>query len=800
MTNKKIKNLTLKEKATMLVGASSMRTYGVPEKGVEGLFLSDGPNGLRCEDPETNAANSIVGASPATCFPTGITMASTWNADLLQEVGVAMGKECVGFEVNVLLGPAVNIQRNPLCGRNFEYYSEDPVLAGTLGTSVVKGVQSQGVGACVKHFACNNNEKFRFVGDSVVDQRALHEIYLKPFEMVVKDSDPRAIMTCYNQVNGTFGSENKYLLEDMLRKSWGFDGIVMTDWGAIVHRDVALLNGCDLEMPGVCDYNIKLIYDGVKNGAIPEEVVDKSVQRLIDCKERTTTKRVPADLNAHYQLALSVALEGAVLLKNDNTLPLSKDNKYLVIGGLFDMIRYQGGGSSMINPAMVKDHKQAFADYGVNYEFVQGYLESELKPDEKLEKEALEKAKDYDTILFYGGLNDYVESEGYDGEDLKIPANQISLLDKLTKLGKKIVVVLFGGSPMELPFFDGVNAILDMQLPGEAGGEATTKLLFGEVNPSGKLSQTWPYQYSDIPFGNEFTSSLYELYKESIFVGYRYYSTVKKEVRFPFGYGLSYTTFEYSKLTIKQEKDGLFASFLVKNIGKVNGKEVAQLYVGKADSNVVRPAIELKGFAKVELNPGEEKEVSIFVKKDLLGVWVNDGFVIEDGEYQIYVGGSSNNLPLQSSIVVEGEQLQSSQYDEVYQEFLKTNNVSKENFEKIINRVIPEYIYSKKPYTLETPIGELRGFFGGIFRRYTCGLGMKQYHKAKKIKDPIERERQKKGGLFMALLMPNNSLRSLCFSSAGMLSYSQALGILELCNGHPIRCIKQMKKKYKIEE
>ena len=557
---------------------------------------------------------------------------------------------------------------------------------------------------------------------------------------------------------------------------------------------------CDLEMPGVCDYNVKLIYDGVKNGTIPEEVVDQSVQRLIDCKERTTTKRVPADLKAHYQLALQIALEGAVLLKNDNTLPLSKNNKYLVIGGLFDLIRYQGGGSSMINPAMVKDHKQAFNDYGVNYEFIQGYIQSESEVNDKLEKDALEKAKDYDTILFYGGLNDYVESEGYDGEDLTIPYNQISLLEKITQLGKKVVVVLFGGSPMELPFFDKVNAILDMQLPGEAGGEATTKLLFGDSNPCGKLSQTWPYQYSDIPFGNEFTSSLYELYKESIFVGYRYYSTVKKEVRFPFGYGLSYTSFEYSKLSVKQEKDGVFASFLVKNTGKVKGKEIAQLYFGKADSKIVRPAIELKGFSKVELNPGEEKEVSIFVKKDLLGVWINDGFVIEDGEYQIFVGDSSSDLPLQSSVVVKGEQLQSSFYDEVYQQFLKSHELNKQDFEKIIDRVIPEYIFSKKPYTFETPIGELKGFFGGIIRHSICGVGKKYYRRSLRIKDPIERERQKKGAIFAMKLIPNNSLRSLTFSSSGMFNYSLAQGVLELCNGHLIRGIKVMRKKYKIEE
>ena len=802
MPKDKLSSLTLKEKATMLSGHTNMTTLPIPEKGVESIILSDGPNGLRIENKDGDSLSNIYKAKPSTCFPVGVTVASTWNTDLINKMGKAMGEEAIHYGINVILGPAVNIQRNPLCGRNFEYLSEDPLLAGKIGAELVKGIQSNGVGACVKHFAGNNNEKYRFVGDSIIDQRALQEIYLKQFEIIVRESNPKAIMTAYNQLNGTFCSENKYLIEDVLRKTWGFDGVVMTDWGGIVHRDIALNHGCDLEMPGMTPYNTKLVYDGVNNGTISEGTLDKSVQRLLDLKQRTYIKeQVPTDFEAHYKLALDIALEGAILLKNDNDLlPLSKDKKYLVVGGLFETMRYQGGGSSLINPMIIKDHKKAFNEYGVNYDFVLGYQESETEVDTKLEDEAVNIAKDYDTIIFFGGLNDYVESEGFDRDDLIIPNNQLSLLSKLTKLGKKVVVVLFNGGPIELPFINDVDSILDMLLPGEAGGEATVKLLFGEACPSGKLSQSWPFSYEDIPFGNEFTSSPYELYKESIFVGYRYYSSVKKEVLFPFGYGLSYTSFKYRDFSVKQDKNGVFARVFVKNTGKVKGKETVQLYVHVPYSKVVRPVIELKGFAKVELEPDQEKEIEIFVPFKYLEVYVNNAFRLEEGEYIFSIGSSCSSIKFISELNIKGEQLERTSYDDIYDDFLKTSKVSNAEFEAVIHRTIPEYKRGLKPYTLETPIGEFKGFFGTIFRKYTCNMGVKMLKKAKKIEDPLLREREKKAALFIINLMENNCLRSLTFSSGDLFSYSQAIGILELCNNHPIRAIKAFKKKYEIKE
>ena len=802
MSEKIIDKLTLKEKASLLVGYSNMSTLAIDSKGVRSIEMSDGPSGLRLEQLNDDALNNISKALPATCFPVGVTLASTWNLDLAKQMGIAIGEECVNFGVNVLLAPAVNIQRNPLCGRNFEYLSEDPLLAGKIGAHIVNGAQSQGIGACVKHFACNNNEKYRFVGDSIVDVRALHEIYLKPFEIVVKESDPRAIMTAYNQTNGHFCSENKYLIEEILRKSWGFDGVVMTDWGGMVHRNTALNNGCDLEMPGMTPCNIKLLYDSVKNGALKEETLNKSIERLIDLRNRTDIKEKKAcNFDDHYKIALDIALEGAVLLKNDNNaLPLSKEEKVLVMGGLFTTMRYQGAGSSMLNPILLKNHVKAFEELGINYEYVLGYKENEVDPDVSLEKEALEKAKEYETILFYGGLNDYVESEGFDRDNMLLPNNQLSLIDKLVKLNKKVIMVLFGGSPVELPFIDNVNALLDMMLPGEAGGEATTKLLFGEVSPSGKLSQSWPYLYKDVPFGDKFTSNAYELYKESIFVGYRYYSTINKDVRFPFGYGLSYSSFEYSKLKLTQENDSIFARFSVKNTGNYIAKEISELYISKPDSNIVRPLYELKGFSKVELKPGEEKEVCIEVPLQILKVYFGGDFVLEGEEYQISIGSSVNDIHLTGTLKIDGATLRSSSYDEIYKKYIETKDVSDDDFAKVINHEIPKYEFGKKPYTMETPIGEFNTFFGRIFKHYALNIGKKKFKKAQKMPEGPDKEREKKAALFMYKLMSNNCLRSLSFSSGGILPYNMAKGILELCNGHLIRAIKEMRKKYDIKE
>ncbi|MBQ7243098.1 MAG: glycoside hydrolase family 3 protein [Bacilli bacterium] len=801
MNKETLEKLTLREKASILVGHKTMSTYPIPKKGVEPIIMSDGPNGLRLENPDGDSLTGVSDSLPTTCFPVGVTLASTWNKNLAYHMGEAIGEEAVNFGVDLLLGPAVNIQRNPLCGRNFEYLSEDPLLSGTIGAGYVSGLQSKGLGACVKHFACNSNEKYRFVGDSIVDERALHEIYLKPFEIIAKQASPRAFMTAYNQVNGSYCSENSYLIEKTLRGQWGFDGVVLTDWGGMVHRDIALNAGCDLEMPGMVEHNINSIVMAVKEGRVQEETLDRSVLRLLELKKRCRQEKKPCDFSLHYQKALDIALEGAVLLKNENgILPLKKEKKHLVIGGLFATMRYQGSGSSLLNPIQIKTHQTAWQEMGIDYEFVQGYDEAETAPDQAMERKALAKAIEYGQAVFFGGLSDYLESEGFDREDMKLPANQLSLLERLVNVGVKIVLVLFGGSPVELQIEGGIAAILDMMLPGEAGGEATAKLLFGDVSPSGKLSQSWPMSYEDVPFGKEFAANPYEPYKESVFVGYRYYATVEKAVRYPFGYGMSYSSFTYKDLLVECKGECIEVSFSLQNNGVVDAKEIAEVYVGKKDSHIVRPKLELKGFTKIALAAMERQRVAISIPKKNLSVFIDGAFRLEEGAYEIYVGPSSDCLPLQGEVVLSGEALLEQDYDREYRSFLQYGTMEQATFERLIGRAIPTYAFDKKPYTLETPIGEFSTFFGKIFKSAVCGVGLRQFKKAKKIKDPLLREREKKAGWFVYKLMPYNSLRSLSFSSSGAFPYPIALGILELSNGHFLRGIKAMLRKEKKKE
>ena len=797
-----INKLTLKEKIEMLQGHDNMKTYKNIDKGIEEIIFSDGPSGIRKELDNGDSLSNISNALPTTCFPTCVTIASTWNIDLVKEMGDVLGDEAKYFGINLLLGPAINIHRNPLCGRNFEYYSEDPFLSGKIASSFVKGIESKNIGACIKHFACNNNEKYRYIGDSIVDKRALHEIYLKPFETVINEVNPYAIMTSYNKINGEFASENKYLLNDYLRSKLKYDGVIMTDWGGLKDRDKALKNGLDLEMPGSIPYNSKLLYDNIKNNNLDQELLDKSILRLIDLKNKTNNKKIDNfDFNKGYDIAYKLAIEGAILLKNDNDiLPINKNEKLLIIGDLFRNVRYQGSGSSMLNPIKLKNHIDVFNENNINYEFELGYLQNENEPNLKLEEDAINKCNDYDKIIVYAGLNDYVESEGYDRDNLSLPKNQLSLINRLIKLNKKIIIVLFGGAPVELPFINNIDAILYMGLSGEAIGDATYYLLFGIENPSGKLTDTWPLKYDDVPFSTEFTKSPYELYKESIFIGYRYFNTVNKNVLFPFGYGLSYSKYKYSNLKIRKIENDINITFNIKNIGNKKGKEVSEIYIGKNDSKIIRPKLELKGFKKIELDINEEKEISINININDLKVFIDDEYKLENGIYQIYVGNNSSSILLEGELELEGAILNRFYYDEIYYKFILNNELSNLDFSKIIEREIPNYEYGKRPYTIETPIGEFNTFYGRIFKKIFLNVGLKQIKKASKMKDGLEKERMKKAGIFMYRLMPYNSLRSLSFSSSGKLQYNVAEGILEFANGHPLKGIRKMLKKYKIKE
>ena len=802
-----IKEMSLKEKAMFLTGSKPMHNYGVKRLNIPSLTLLDGPNGLRKIVNDGDSLDGISKSEKTTCFPCGAMLASSWDKNLIRRVGEAIAKECIYFDVDVLLGPAINIKRNPLCGRNFEYYSEDPFLAGKMAANFINGVEGKRVGVSVKHFAANNNEKYRFFGNNIIDERALKEIYLKPYEIVLKESDPSSFMAAYNKINGEYCSQNKFLLTTFLREENNFKGFVVTDWGGIVDREKAINAGLDLEMPGETPHNINLLIDGVKNKRVKEETLNESVRRLLKIYNKTlnreeVTKRVFDD---NYHLAVDAAIKGAVLLKNDGILPLKKDKKYLIIGDLFSSPRYQGSGSSLLNPYKLKTHLEAFKENNIKFDYVEGYKQyDENNQSVYLEAEKAIKNNNYEAIIFYGGQSDLIESEGFDRGTMELPLNQLKLLDLIIKENKKVVFVLFGGSAIELGFKNDVNAILNMLLPGEGIGEATTKLLFGEVSPSGRLAQTFMKKYQDVPFYDEYQKEHDAFYKESIFVGYRYFDTFNVDVDYPFGYGLSYTSFLYENINIEKNNDKIFVNFVLKNIGDYDGEEVIQIYTSKKNSKLVRPLRELKAFEKVFLKKGETKLINIEIStKDLMVYETSKHrWILENGEYLISINKNSREVIYEDNVYLNGEEI------DVKETFRSDNQTNLKEFKNITNdelisqnHIIFEKndIY-KKPYTLETPICELGGFVGKVFKNAVVGVGTKKIKKAKKIKDSSEKERELKAGTFIYYLMPVNTLRSLSFSSSGSLPYNIAQGILDMCNGHYLKGIKKMIKKEEIKD
>ncbi len=570
-----MQELTVEEKAALVSGTDFMYTNPIPRLGVPSLRMSDGPHGLRLQ--KEGGDNGVSESEPATSFPTAATTASSWNPENTRKMGEAIAQECRYYGVHTLLGPGVNIKRNPLCGRNFEYFSEDPLLAGVMGAAEVNGVQSKGVGVSVKHFALNNSENFRFMGNSIASENTMRRLYLKPFEYIIKHAHPATVMCAYNQVNGTYCSEHKWLLTDVLRLDWGFTGVVMTDWGAMHDRVASLKAGLDLEMPGDTAICRRWILDGIRDGSLSMNDLDAACRNILNwiSKYVKPADPMPVDWDAHHALSAEIAADCAVLLKNDGILPLSGTKKLHIAGELYENMRYQGTGSSMIHPARLTTPKDAFTAHGVR-----------SVPMEEC-----------DTILYFAGLTDEYESEGCDRENMKLPEKQLCEIDTLIQTGKPVVIVLFGGSPFELPFCENVSAILNMYLPGQNGGTAVYELLFGEKNPSGKLAETWPLRYEDVPSHETFGKSINEVYSEGTEVGYRYYNKHSVPVRFPFGFGLSYTTFAKTEW----QKNGDAYVQTITNTGDRFGGEVAELFLDG----------ELAGFEKVYLNPGESRTVHI---------------------------------------------------------------------------------------------------------------------------------------------------------------------------------------------
>lgn len=656
-----ISQMTLEEKASLCSGADFWHTKAVERLGVPASMVSDGPHGLRKQDEKADHLG-VNESIKAVCFPAGCGTAASFNRDLLTMMGEVIGNECQAEGISVILGPAVNIKRSPLCGRNFEYYSEDPYVASQMAGALIKGVQSRNVGTSIKHFLANNQETRRMSVSAEVDERTLREIYLAAFESAVTEQKPWTVMCSYNRINGVYAAQNKKYLTDVLRGEWGFDGYVVSDWGAVNERVADLEAGLDLEMPSSEGLNDRQIVAAVKNGSLKEEVVDRAVERILNIVyrfEENRDKTAVFDRDKDHETARKVAEETIVLLKNEDILPLSEDKKVAFIGKYAKKPRYQGGGSSHINSHKVTSALDA-AQGNPNITYAQGFDDDKDETDEALLAEAVEAAKKADVAVVFAGLPDAFESEGFDRSHMSMPACQNQLIEKIAEVQPNVVVVLHNGSAVEMPWISRVKGVLEAYLGGQAVGGAEYDILFGRVNPSAKLPETFPVQLSDNPSYLNFPGEKDKVaYKEGIFVGYRYYDKKKMEVLFPFGHGLSYTTFEYSGLKLSADRikdtEEVTVSVKVKNTGSRAGKEVVQLYVADQESTVIRPEKELKGFEKVALKPGEEKTVTFTLNKRSFAYFNTDihDWHVESGIFTVMIGKSSRDIVLQSDIYVE---------------------------------------------------------------------------------------------------------------------------------------------------
>ena len=780
-----IAKLTLEEKCSILSGMDFWQTQNLPTIDLPSAFLSDGPSGLRKQAKEADHLG-LNPSIPAVCMPSAATIANSWNPELAYLAGKTIGEEACEAEVSMLLGPGVNIKRNPRCGRNFEYYSEDPYLAGKMASGYIRGVQSNGISACIKHFAANNQEIRRMTSDSIVDERALREIYLTAFEIAVKESNPRAVMTSYNKLNGVYANENHHLLRDILRGEWGFDGVVVSDWGGDNDRVEALRESSDLEMPTCNGETCIDVLNAVKEGKIEEKYVDESVDRLIEfvltCRKSIDAKEKGIDQKAHHEVAAKIAEETVLLLKNKNDiLPLKSRTKVSVIGDFAKKARYQGAGSSVVNPFYIDEPIDLIKNYDLE---VVGYapgFKRYGKKSKKLLDEAVELADKADVTLLFCGLDEITEAEGVDRANIRLPDNQRELISALYHVGKPIVLILQCGAPIEMPFVDRVAAIVHCYLGGEAGTRALLDTLVGINNPSAKLNESVPFGYTDCPSADHFGKNDTAIeYRESIFVGYRYYGSNGMAARFPFGFGLSYSKFSYSDLVIKP--DGVY--FKLKNVSSVPGKEIAQLYIGKKNSFIPRAHHELKGFTKVFLEAGEEKEVFIPFDEYTFRYFniKTNKFEIEPGEYRIYVGSSSEDFPLKGTIEHKGTNAPCP-YDTSKLPLMmkgKIRQVPDEEFEELLGHPIPQaglhFVKKKINVDYNTSVYDLRyarGWLGRAFSRI-IGFLIKFFRKIGKYELSIT--------LVMGVYyIP---MRALSRMSGGMLSLKQVDGLIIAFNGH----------------
>ena len=726
-----IKSLSLEQKCALLSGGTVFTTRALPGKGIPAITLSDGPNGVR---KQAGAADhlGLNPSVPATCFPTSATVANSWDPALGEAMGAAMGEEAAAQGVSVLLGPGLNIKRSPLCGRNFEYFSEDPYLAGKMAAAYVRGIQKNGIAACPKHFAVNSQELRRMASDSIVDERTLREIYLTGFEMVVKEAQPKTIMSAYNLVNGTYANENAHLLMDILRRDWGFDGAVVTDWGGSNDHALGVKNGSTLEMPAPGGDAIRELMKAVQTGKITEADVDARLEELLELVF-TTKAAVDAapgkfDADAHHALARRAAAQSIVLLKNENSLlPLAKGEKVAVIGDFAQTPRYQGAGSSAVNSIKVDSFLDCLAESGLNSVGYAKGFDRQGKPDETLKAEAVLLAKNADVVLLCMGLDEIKESEGIDRADMKLAENQLELLAAVAAANPNVVVLLSAGSSLESDWVKDCKALVYGCLGGQAGAGALVEVLTGAQNPCGKLAETWARSYADTPAKAHFGGDGPTVeYREGLYVGYRYYDTAGVPTAFPFGYGLSYTSFAYSDLK-KADETGV--TLTVTNTGSCAGAEVVQLYVAKPDAKVFRPVKELKGFTKVQLEAGESKTVTIPLDDKAFRYWnvKTDRWEVEGGSYQLLVGASSADIRLTAAVTVAGTGAPDPYAGKNLEHYrtAQVQNVPDAEFEALLGHAIPENkVHIDRNMTLgemghgRSPIGWLAAaVLGTLLRR-----------------------------------------------------------------------------------
>lgn len=768
-----LQSMTLEDKIALCSGESFWETKALERYGIPALSMCDGPHGLRRQDRTSGTDMLGVNQSrPATCFPAEVTTAGSWDPALLEEIGAAIGEEARAQGVDLVLGPGANLKRNPLCGRNFEYFSEDPYLVGKLAAGFIRGAERQGVGTSLKHFACNNQEKSRFTSDSVLDERTLRELYLTAFEIAVKEGQPSSVMCAYPKLNGVHCSDHRELLTRILREEWGFEGMTVTDWGAMNDRIEGFRAGCDLNMPGGSAYMEKDVLAAVKAGDLPQSAVDGSARRVLKLVFRaaeTLKKPAACDYDAHHALAARAAGQGAVLLKNEGgVLPLREGQNVVLIGHTAREMRYQGAGSSHISPTKVVSPVDAMA----GLPFAPGCDQRGDATDAQI-AEAAELAKSAEIPVVFAGLPPRYESEGFDRTDMHMPEGHLRLIGAVAEVNPNTVVVLLCGAPVECPWADKVKAILYMGLPGQAGGQAIADLLYGKVNPSGRLAESWPVRYEDCPSAPFFGKTKDALYLEGVYVGYRYYDKAQKAVRWPFGYGLSYTDFRYSDL--RAERDSVRVT--VTNTGRLAGAEVVQLYVCPPQDGVHRPVRELKGFQKIFLQPGESRSVTFPTGPRTFALW-QDGWRTPAGTYGVEVGG------LAAELTVDGETLPVPDWQPGSWYESCGGAPSQAGWETMLGRKYRAVLPGKGAFTMDSTVAEMkehslvmRIMYKAVESTVAKGCGGK-----KDYEDPEFR-----------MLMESSAggpLRSMQIS--GGIKGGIFRGLLDMANGHFIRGVCKM--------